>query len=184
MSTGVEPPSVERILRDAVARLTSSSSLSKVPRPSGKRPGTRPDYQRVNFGEHALGSFVPPSGVDHFWRAHLGQFWRASKSRHASTSSGRTLLRCVQQRSHLRLTTYIGELAHTVRVADFDEPIFLANLLNEGCTVVPVLERVEVSRHRADVALATRGAAGIERLTRALRRAAGTRPCVALKSQN
>jgi hypothetical protein len=37
---GVEPPRVERILRDAVARLTSSSSLSKVPRPSGKRPGT------------------------------------------------------------------------------------------------------------------------------------------------
>jgi hypothetical protein len=32
-----QPPSLERILRDALARLTS---LSKVPRPSGKRPGT------------------------------------------------------------------------------------------------------------------------------------------------
>jgi hypothetical protein len=33
-------------------------------------PIPRPDCQRVNLGEHALGSFVPPSGVDHFWRAH------------------------------------------------------------------------------------------------------------------
>jgi hypothetical protein len=35
-----QPPSLERILRDAVARLTSSSSLSKASHPSGKRPGT------------------------------------------------------------------------------------------------------------------------------------------------
>jgi hypothetical protein len=37
---GAQPPSLERILRDALARLTSPSSSSKASNRSSKRPGT------------------------------------------------------------------------------------------------------------------------------------------------